>query len=162
METPADIAKAYFVALSRHDLDAAEGWWHDDIAEDFTPIGEFHGKAALRAYFAEMFAAAPDFALEVIRIVGDETTAVVQWRATGTFTGAPFQGILATGRAIEIRGVDVMQVRDGKVQANTIYYDGLTFARQIGLLPSEGSLPDRALMTGFNVRTRGLKLLKRG
>ena len=76
--------------------------------------------------------------MTVGRIVAGDTAAVVQWHAAGTFTGGPFQGIAPTGRRVEIRGVDVMEIADGLIQYNTIYYDGATFARQIGLLPGLG------------------------
>ena len=42
---------------------------------------------------------------------------------------------------------------DGKLRQNTIYYDGLSFARQIGLLPTEGTIADKAIMSGFNAKT---------
>ena len=50
--------------------------------------------------------------------------AAIQWRATGTFRGAPFQGIEPTGRRIEVRGCDCIEVEDGKITRNTAYYDG--------------------------------------
>jgi hypothetical protein len=87
------------------------------------------------------------------RIVADDTAAVVQWHAAGTFTGGPFQGIAPTGRRVEIRGVDVMEIADGLIQYSTIYYDGATFARQIGLLPALGSRADQALLAAFNAKT---------
>ena len=86
-------------------------------------------------------------------MVGDDTRAVVQWRAHGTFTGAAFQGIHATGRSVELRGCDVMTFDEGRLRRNTIYYDGLTFARQIGMLPREGSPGDKAITAAFNAGT---------
>ena len=50
--------------------------------------------------------------------------------------------------------MDVMEIADGFIQHNTIYYDGATFARQIGMLPPQGSRADRALISAFNARTR--------
>jgi hypothetical protein len=46
-----------------------------------------------------------------------------------------------------------MEVADGLVQHNTIYYHGATFARQIGLLPGLGSRADQALLAAFNAKT---------
>ena len=151
--TPADVARAAFDAVSRKDPDGivatgASGW-----VDDFVAIGEIRGHEAVRAFFRELFAAFPDFTMTVGRIVADDTTAVVQWHAAGRFTGGPFQGITATGRQVEIRGVDVMEIADGLVQHNTIYYDGATFARQIGLLPGLGSRADQALLAAFNAKT---------
>ena len=70
-----------------------------------------------------------------------------------TFTGGPFQGITPTGRRVYIRGVDVMEIADGLIQHNTIYYDGATFARQIGSPPGLGLCADQALLAAFNVKT---------
>ena len=75
----------------------------------------------------------------------------------GTFNGAPFQGIRASGRRVEIQGVDVIEVRDGLQFRNSIYYDGASFARQVGMLPPLGSRADRALLALFNARTRLLR-----
>jgi hypothetical protein len=77
----------------------------------------------------------------------------VQWRITGTFSGGPFLGVHATGRRIELRGIDVMHIVDGLLVDNTIYYDMLSFARQIGMLPSAGSRGDRAMTAAFNAQT---------
>jgi hypothetical protein len=91
--------------------------------------------------------------MTVDRIVADDTSAVVQWHAAGTFTGGPFQNIVPTGRRVDLRGADVMEIADGLVQHNTIYYDGATFARQIGLLPALGSRADQAMLAAFNAKT---------
>jgi hypothetical protein len=67
--------------------------------------------------------------------------------------GKPYGVDLLLGRQVEIRGADVMEIVDGLIQHNTIYYDGATFARQIGLLPGLGSRADRALLSVFNAKT---------
>ena len=151
--TPADVARAAFAAVISKDPDGiiahgAPGW-----VDDFVAIGEIRGLQAIRAFFSEVFAAFPDFEITVDKIVADENSAAVQWHAAGTFTGAPFQGIEPTGRRVEIRGADVMEIADGLIQHNTIYYDGATFARQIGLLPRRGSRADQALLTTVNAKT---------
>jgi hypothetical protein len=88
--------------------------------------------------------------------------ACVRWRLRGTFTGEPFQGILATGRPIDIRGADAtIHVKDGLIAANTIFYDGATFARQVGLLPDAGSPLERLLLAACNARTRLRRLIVR-
>ncbi len=39
--------------------------------------------------------------------------------------------------------------------ADSVYYDQLTFARQIGMLPPEGSGGDRLMTGAFNLVTKG-------
>jgi len=152
--TPSEVARTIFEALSKRDLDTAMKFNTDDAVDDFVAIGEFRGRLAIRRFFDELLAAFPDFVIVADRIVGDDSVAVVQWHAVGTFSGGKFQGIEPTGKHVEIRGVDVMEFAEGRYVHNTIYYDGASFARQIGMLPRSGSVTERATLFGFNASTR--------
>ena len=80
---------------------------------------------------------------------------MVQWTVGSTFDGAPWQGIEPTSSKVPVRGVDVISLDPaGKIDQNTVYYDGTGFARQIGMLPREGSTSDRALLAAFNLTTK--------
>lgn len=149
----AEVAAGIFEALGRRDLDAVGRLQHDEVVDDFIAVGVYRGKQAVRAFFEELFGALPDGILTPERIRADGEYATVQWRIAGTFSGGPFQGIHATGRRVELRGVDVMHIVDGRLLDNTVYYDGLSFVRQIGMLPSAGSWSDRAMTSAFNART---------
>ena len=159
VQTPADVARAIFDALGKKQLDDAMAYVAEDSVDDFVAIGRFEGKPAIRQFFEELLTAFPTFEVAVERIVGDDTTAVTQWKASGDFTGEPFQGVEPTGRYVEIRGIDVMEIGDGMVRHNTIYYDGAAFARQVGLLPKAGTTMDRAMLGAFNAATRLRKRL---
>jgi len=152
--TPSEVARTIFEALSKRDLDTAMKFNTDDAVDDFVAIGEFRGRLAIRRFFDELLAAFPDFDIAVDRIVGDDSAAVVQWHAAGTFSGGKFQGIEPTGKRVQIRGVDVMEFAEGRYVHNTIYYDGASFARQIGMLPRAGSGAEKATLFGFNASTR--------
>jgi|SRR5579872_2305552 len=152
--TPADTARALFEALSKRDVDAVLTLDSDDAVGDVVAIGEFRGKAAIRRFLDEMFTAFPDLDLVVDGVVGDDARAVVQWHATGSFTGGTFQGIEPTGRRVEMRGIDVVDVVAGRIVRDTMYYDGTSLARQIGMLPRSGSGPETALLSVFNRVTR--------
>jgi steroid delta-isomerase-like uncharacterized protein len=152
--TPEEVARALFDSIPKRDLDIFSEYLHPDAVDEFIVLGEVRGRDRVRAFFAELYAAFPSFEMEVERVVADERTAVVQWRAAGKFTGGPFQGIEPTGRHVDIRGVDVMEVEDGRLRHNTIYYDGASFARQIGMLPRRDSAADRGLMAAFNATTK--------
>ena len=152
--TPSEVARTIFEALSKRDLDTAMKFNTDDAVDDFVAIGEFRGRLAIRRFFDELLAAFPDFDIAVDRIVGDDSAAVVQWHAAGTFSGGKFQGIEPTGKHVQIRGVDVMEFAEGRYVHNTIYYDGASFARQIGMLPRSGSVTEKATLFGFTASTR--------
>jgi steroid delta-isomerase-like uncharacterized protein len=148
------VVRETFAALDAHDLDGFRALLHPDAEDRFLAVGTFTGREAIVAFFKEMFAAVPDARLEIRRVVTADDVATVEWTMRGTFSGGSFQGIRATGKQIEIEGVDVVEVRDGLQYRNSIYYDGASFARQIGMLPPLGSLGDRTLLALFNARSR--------
>jgi steroid delta-isomerase-like uncharacterized protein len=157
-----EVALASIQGVHNRDVDEIVALAHpDEYVDDFVAIGEFRGADAVRRFFGEIFAAMPDFELTVERVVADDSSAAVKWRARATFTSAPFQGIQPTGRAVELRGVDFFEVEDGRIRRNTVFYDGASFARQIGMLPPEGSLAERAMRGLFNLKTRLVRLFRR-
>jgi steroid delta-isomerase-like uncharacterized protein len=152
--TPAALARQLFGYLNARDLDGVAKHWHDDLLEDFIVLGPLHGVAAVRSFFEELFAAFPDFHIEIETLLGDDTTAFIAWRAKGAFTGSPFQGIDANGATIELRGVDRMEFANDKLVRNTVYYDGAGFMRSVGLLPAQSSGAENAMKLAFNAVTR--------
>ena len=162
---PSQIARETFRLLfDERDLSDPYRYWSDDSVDHFLAAGQsVRGAHALAQWFRDLFDAVPDFRMEVLNAFDDgERQAVVQWRATGTFSGSPFLGIEATGRRIEINGVDVMRLDPaGRIDENTIYYDGAEFARQVGMLPPRDSAADRMTLSAFNAKTRLQKRLGR-
>jgi steroid delta-isomerase-like uncharacterized protein len=147
-------ALSYFKAVTARDVDAMVAHMDDEVIEDITPVGILRGTGEVRDFFSQLFAAFPDFEFAVERCTSSAGTAAIQWRATGTFRGAPFQGIEPTGRRIEVRGCDCLEVDDGKITRNTSYYDGAAFARGLGLLPQTGSGGEKAMLAAFNAVTK--------
>src|SRR5438445_13493663 len=64
-----ELAQESFDALKRKDIAYAERFWGPESVDHFLAAGEHRGKDAIAAYFRELFAAFPDFSLEVERIV---------------------------------------------------------------------------------------------
>ena len=79
---------------------------------------------------------------------------LVQWRASGDFTGGPLMGVEPTGRRIELRGLDWLEVEGDKVVRNTAFADGAALARDMGLLPPQGSAAEKAMFGAFNAFTK--------
>ncbi len=75
--------------------------------------------------------------------------------------GASWQGIAPTGNSFELDGVDHFVLRDGKIESNFVVFDQLQFARQIGMMPADGSTADRAMKAAFNGKTRLRERIKR-
>lgn len=158
MATNSELAQQILDALTAHDLEALRGIWADDVVERF-PDKTCRGKEELAAYFADLFAALPDFAMEKVSSVEVGDTVFVRWRMTGTHTGAQFSGIDATGKAVALDGMDEITFRDGKMAHNFVVFDQMEVGRQLGLLPPDGSPPDRALKAAFNAKTKVAELI---
>jgi steroid delta-isomerase-like uncharacterized protein len=142
-----------FAQLNTRDVTPLRRFWTDTTVQRF-PDTTCHGADEIAAYFEVAFAALPDFDMRVVDLIEQGEHVFVQWHLTGTHSGGPFQGIEATGRRIELDGMDHFVMRDGKTVSNFIVYDQLQFARQIGFLPEDGSAGDRAAKTAFNAKNR--------
>jgi steroid delta-isomerase-like uncharacterized protein len=149
-----DRARSYFEAVAARDTAAmAEQWGAEGVA-DIVPYGILRGRSEIAAFFGRLFSALPDLETTVERVAATAHLAAVEWRMAGHFTGAPFMDLEPTGRRIDIRGLDLLEIEDGEIIGNTAYYDGASFARQVGMLPSEGSGAERAMKGAFNTVTK--------
>jgi predicted ester cyclase len=82
--------------------------------------------------------AAPDGRHRIVKAHETDDTIVVEGVFSGTHTGplaSPQGPIPATGQAFSFPYADVLQIRDGKVVAHSVYWDNMTFLGQLGLLP---------------------------
>lgn len=146
--------RSYFDAMSRRDADAMAEHWGADAVEDVVPVGILRGRDEIRSLFESTFAALPDVETTLTRLVVGDGAAGAEWRMAGHHTGAAFQGIEPTGKPVELRGFDLIEVEDGKIVSITAYYDTAGFARQLGMLPAEGSAAERAMKGTFNAITK--------
>ena len=158
-----EVATQYFDALERRDLDGAAACWAPDGVDHIVGQADAHGPDGVRAYFGELFGAVPDFALRVETTIAEGDRAAVRWNATGTFAGdASYQGIAPTGGPITISGLDLLEVRDGLIVRNDGFPDGMGFARQIGMLPAQGSTAETRVLRAFNAKSRAARKLAGG
>ena len=67
-----------------------------------------------------------------------------EWTFSGTHTGPltlpDGTQVPGTGKPVEVAGMEYCAVRDGKLIINTLYYDNLALAAQIGLLPQAATV----------------------
>jgi hydroxyacylglutathione hydrolase len=148
--SPKAVMTAYFEALANQDLDAIAGAWAPGGV--MTVLGdEATGPDGLRAYWAEFFGATPDLRFEVQDMVAEGDQVAVHWAAKGTFAGPnAFQGIEPTFSRLDLAGLDIFDLRDGKIVRERAYTDGSEFARQIGMLPPQGSTAEQRVTRAFN------------
>jgi steroid delta-isomerase-like uncharacterized protein/uncharacterized protein (TIGR02118 family) len=104
----------------------------DCVYEDVTIGAVNHGKDELRAFAAAIFAAIPDFAIELSSSHADERWAAMEWTMSGTHA-ADLPGLPATGERFSVRGATVLELGPEGISRCTDYWDKATFAAQVGL-----------------------------
>jgi predicted ester cyclase len=154
MASHTDLVHRLFDRLNAHDVPGLRELWIADGVERF-PDRECRGADEIGRYMEALFGAVPDFHMEIQGIAEQGDEVFVRWHLTGTHTGASgFQGLDPTGKSLAVDGIDHVTVRDGKLASNFVVFDQMQFARQIGLLPPDGSTADRAVKAAFNAKTK--------
>ncbi len=105
----------------------------DEIyAKDFVNHG-LHRNADLQEDQAAVHAekkAFPDLKMTVILMVAERDLVTVVWVFRGTHTGAGYDGLPPTGVKLELRGITVWRIVDGKIREEWTSFDQLQFVSQ--------------------------------
>jgi steroid delta-isomerase-like uncharacterized protein len=158
--TPEQVVSSFYDAYARRDIEAMMSHVSDDIVEDLSGIGLVTGAEQEREFLTGVLAAFPDLATEVTRMLACGDVVAAEWRRHGTFSGAPWRGLPASGKPFAFRGGAFLEVHDQKITRITGYYDTAEFARQIGALPAEGSFGERAGLAIFRASVRMRSVLR--
>ncbi|MDX6667101.1 MAG: hypothetical protein QOK04_481 [Solirubrobacteraceae bacterium] len=151
----ARVARSYIEAVGRRDRNAQLEWYAPEATGRIFGVMGPVSRDEVKAYFEQLFDAAPDFKLEILDVIAQDDRAVVHWHATGTLSGdRPFMGIEAHGAKIDLEGMDRIEVADGKVARVDAFTDNMTLARQIGMLPPQDSPGEQRLTAAFNAKSR--------
>ena len=136
--TNRELLNHYVERYNAGDLDGVMALYADDAVQGM-PDGTFTGREAIRERLAMELAACPDVVHSVRSFVSDGDFFADEWTFAGTHTG-PFvmpdgTEVPPTGKRLEVEGMEVVALRDGKIVLNTLYYDMLSVVAQMGLLP---------------------------
>ncbi len=149
------IGRRYFAAIDARDLEQAVSLWAPGGRENVRGQVDVLAPDGVREFIGELLGALPDLSMQVLSTTSEGERCGVQWRLTGTFAGpGSFGGVAPTGHPVLLEGFDLLTVRDGLIQSNDAFTDSMTFARQIGLLPPQGSGAEARLTQAFNAKTR--------
>jgi glyoxylase-like metal-dependent hydrolase (beta-lactamase superfamily II)/predicted ester cyclase len=157
------VARRYFDAITAHDIDTATAQWAPDGIDRVHGRFEVEGPEGVRGFLTDLFGAMPDAGFEILSTTTDDDRCAVRWRLRGTFVGpGSFDGVAPTGAPLDIQGIDLVTVRDGLIVSNDAYTDGMTFARQVGMVPPKDSAGERRMLGAFNARTRLIERFSHG
>ncbi len=148
------VARAYFAAINDRDLEAAIAMWTTGGREHVRGQVDVRAPEGVREFIGGLLGAIPDLEMRVVATTTQGERCAVQWHLTGTFAGPEgFTGIAPTGNPIDLEGLDVITVRDGLIHSNDAFTDSMTFARQIGMMPPQGSSAEQRMTSAFNAKT---------
>jgi steroid delta-isomerase-like uncharacterized protein len=127
-----------------HDLDGLMSTFGTQGFYDDEPWAEHHaGLSSVRAYYADLLRAAPDFHIEVKRRHVTEEVVILEVQLTGTQQGA-WRGLPATGRRFDFPLCAIFTFDDeDRLAGEKIYYDRVTVLHQLGVLSEPTSLGGR-------------------
>lgn len=112
------------------------------FADDFVERSEIPGipptKAGVLQYFQLLFAAFPDFRMEVEDVIASGDKAVARVKVTGTHKG-DFMGIPATNRSAVVNLIDITRFGDdGLAREHWGVVDMFALMQQLGVIPTSG------------------------
>jgi steroid delta-isomerase-like uncharacterized protein len=102
---------------------------------DHDPLNETHDVAGVKAFAQATRAAFPDLKFTNEDVIWEDGKLVARYRMTGTHKG-DFMGIPATNKPIDVTGIDIIRLENGKAVEHWGEFDALGMLRQMGLAPS--------------------------
>ncbi len=127
------VAEKWITAWNSHDPDKMLPAFTDDVVyEDVAYAEVSHGQAEFRKFAVEEFEGVPDLELKLVHAEVHNGHGTIEWSFAGTD-----KGVYKTGKKFTVRGVSVIDVRDGKISRSIDYYDTGTIMRQVGVLPAQ-------------------------
>ncbi len=116
-------------------LDAVEELIATDYVSYEPTSGETRGIEGARQFAATYRQAFPDLENTVEDMVAEGDKVVVRFRARGTHEGETEAFGPATGKRMDITGITIKRVVDGKIAEAWTNFDALGMMQQLGMIP---------------------------
>ena len=111
----------------------------DDYVGHFPPNPTRHGPEDLKLFNAQAVAAFPDAHASIEDLIAEGDEVAVRWTLRGTHEGELRGGVPATGLRVEVSGITISRIRNGRVVENWGNYDMLGMLQQLGVIPAPDS-----------------------
>ena len=109
---------------------AADLVWHE-------PDQDVQGIEEAKQYLSMYLTAFPDLNTTVEDAMAEGEKAVTRWTISGTHQGEIEEFGPPTGRPVEIKGITIHRIEDGKIVEEWERYDNLSIMQQLGLAPEQ-------------------------
>ena len=116
--------------LTERDLSVVDRYFAPGFVSHNNPPGLPPGVDGVKQFFAMFRDAFPDAGVRIDEIVADGDRVAVATTLTGTHEGE-LMGVAPTGRAVEVTGIDIVRIEDGKIAEHRGLTDIVGLMRQL-------------------------------
>jgi steroid delta-isomerase-like uncharacterized protein len=120
--------------LNTGKVEASGKFFHEDMVEQVPLPGQGPGIEGLKNVLRGFSAAFPDMRWTIEEQIAEGDKVVTRFEWTGTHRG-PFMGIPATGRPVNVWGIVIDRLQNGKIKDTRILMDTLGLMMQLGVIP---------------------------
>jgi steroid delta-isomerase-like uncharacterized protein len=112
---------------------------NDLVVENFIELdplpGQQQGREGLKAIIGYLRSAFPDMHWTIHEMIAEGESVCTRFNWTATHRGE-FLGIPATGRSVNVKGVVIDLLADGKMSQSRILMDTMGLMQQLGVIPA--------------------------
>jgi steroid delta-isomerase-like uncharacterized protein len=120
--------------INTGNIEALDEVFHADVVDHDPAPDQGPGPQGFKDFFTTMRTAFPDLKVAPETVVANDDHVSLAYTLTGTHQG-DFNGIAPTGRAIEVRGVQIGRFQDSKIIERWGSTDELGILAQLGAAP---------------------------
>lgn len=101
--------------------------------------GNIVGIADFKAYYQNFITGFSDIKFTVMKVFGQDDNIVKHWNFTGKHTG-DFFGMPATGNTVNVEGVTLVLMKDGRIAQEQDFMDNSVLMQQLGLVSDPNNM----------------------
>jgi steroid delta-isomerase-like uncharacterized protein len=131
-----DLARRSWEIVSERNPDLIEEFYPPDLVWH-APDQDIRGYEEARQFVSTFFDAFPDINITVEDAIAEGDQAVTRYTIRGTHRGETEEFGPPTGRQMELEGITIHRIEDGKIVEEWSRYDNLSVMQQLGLVPEQ-------------------------
>jgi steroid delta-isomerase-like uncharacterized protein len=131
------VRRLYEQVFNQRKIDALDQLLSPEFIDHNPPPGTSGRLEEVKRNFQEIITGFPDLRMSVEDQIAEGDKIVNRLIARGTHE-APYMGIPPTGKTVEIGGIDILRVLNGKVVERWGYFDDLALLQQLGVITLPG------------------------
>lgn len=121
--------------FNQGNLDSIDQFLAPDYVNHTTPPNFPRGPAGTKAFISMFRAGFPDLSVNIDDMIAEDDKVVIRHTTRGTHSGM-FLGMPPTGRVVQVFGVDIVRIVDGKIVEDWGIIDQPALMQQLGAMPT--------------------------